>query len=129
MVYTQKEKERMDNLLQIIGSYVTESTQIDIAYSDKTGYVRLIIAPYEDYVFFPIESFDDMLETFFFDILCDEVSRSLEENPDLTNAEMDYLIVFLRLGGYVLKLGEDRAHAMELLKKFIWKWMNSDVLP
>lgn len=43
MVYTQKEKQKIDNLLMVFGDYLAANKNVDIAYSEKSGYVRLII--------------------------------------------------------------------------------------
>lgn len=71
MVYTQEEKMRMVQLLCIFADYVADSKEIDIAYSEKTGYVRLIIDEGADTVFFRIGNFDDMLIMFMSDIFMD----------------------------------------------------------
>lgn len=71
MVYTAEEKNRMDRVLEAFRAYVASSRSMDVAYSEKTGYVRLIIAEYADSVFFPIRTADEFLKMFFFDILFD----------------------------------------------------------
>lgn len=68
MKYTSEEKCRMDRLLAVFADYVADSREFDIAYSDKTGYVRLIIDECADAVFFPLESYDEMLRMFVNDI-------------------------------------------------------------
>ena len=71
MRYTPEEKQRMDRLLAVFADYVADSTEIDVAYSDKTGYVRLIVDEGADAVFFLIKDFDDMLTMFIDDIFAD----------------------------------------------------------
>ena len=66
MVYAREEKERMDRLLAAFADYVESSDEMDVAYSPKSGYVRLITAEDADAVYFPIESYDAMLEMFFY---------------------------------------------------------------
>jgi hypothetical protein len=58
MVYTLEEKKKMDSVLQALAAYTAAHAEFDIAYSDKTGYVRLIIAEQADQVFFPLSGFD-----------------------------------------------------------------------
>lgn len=129
MVYTPEEKRRMDALMLAFADYVAQSTEIDVAWSDKSGYVRLIIDDCADSVFFLIENFDDMLQMFFYDILADEVAAALRRDPALTNRTMDYSVPYQRLKRIVNTMDSDREYALKELDKFIETWKNQDLLP
>lgn len=129
MVYTPEEKGRMDQLLSAFTNYVAESDDIDIAYTEKIGYVRLIIAESADNLFFPLRNFDDMLQMFFFDILSDEVNLAFARNPKLTYRTMDYTTAYHRLRSFLGALGADREYALKELDNFIYYWKNQKILP
>jgi len=101
MVYTPEEKKKMDNLLQVFAEYTAAHREFDIAYSDKTGYVRLIIAECADQCYFPISSFDELMDMFCMEIVAEELQRQLEENPLLENQDVDYDTIRLRLQSYI----------------------------
>lgn len=129
MVYTRKEKQKIDSLLMVFGDYLATNKNVDIAYSEKSGYVRLIIDECADSVFFKIESFDDMLEMFFYDVLSDEVDAAWRKDPNLTNQTMDYSIPYKRLKVYVDVMGPEREYAQKKLDTFITFWKNHEYLP
>jgi hypothetical protein len=129
MVYTQNEKDRMARLLEAFSDYIAESREMDVAYSEKTGYVRLVTDEYADPVFFELKDSEDLLDMLFYDILCDMVAQALDKNPGMTNSEMNYPGVFLHICGYLRRLDQDRAYATEQLRHFIQKWMGSALLP
>ena len=129
MLYTLEEKLRMDRLLAVFDDYAAASVDSDVAYSEKSGYVRLIIADHADAVFFQIEDFDDMLNMFFFDIFCEEVSLAREQHSHLTGATMDFSGFELRLRTRLDVLGADREYALGELEKFIGYWKKSPRLP
>ena len=69
MVYTPEEKKRMDALVKVFEGFIADSNEIDVVYSGKKGYVRLIVEESADSVYFPIKDFDDMLNMFMFEII------------------------------------------------------------
>ncbi|MBQ8579999.1 MAG: hypothetical protein IJ448_04820 [Oscillospiraceae bacterium] len=116
MIYTVEEKHRMEQLLAAFSSYIFQSDEIDIAYSDKTGYVRLIIAEGADSVFFPIASFDDLLEMIIDDCLTDEEYRV---NDYLG---MDYDRVRRKLTPILSTLTEDREYCLHSMEERFSQW-------
>lgn len=129
MVYTQNEKERMERLLEVFETYVAESTEIDIAYAEKTGYVRLIVDACADSMFFPITGFDDLLDMFVLDIIYDVMREEYECNPALTNQTMNYGLVRQIVGTYLSKLDADREYAHAKAEEYITRWQSKDLLP
>lgn len=129
MVYSPEEKIRMDCLLEAFGDYLAGSGEIDVAYSEKTGFVELVVEEGADHLFFPIKSFDDMLQFFFYSVLSEEVSLAEERNPDLTNATMDYSVPYERLRAIVATMDADRDYALGKLEEFIDYWKRQNLLP
>lgn len=63
MRYTQEEKKRMDRLIKAFEDYLNCNEEYDIAYSERSGYVLLVIAECGENLFFPIFGFEDMLRS------------------------------------------------------------------
>ena len=130
MVYTPEEKKKMDNAVHAFAEYTEANTEFDIAYSDKTGYVRLIIDEHADPFFFPLNDFDDLMDMFCMEIVYDEVKRQLELNPSLENRYVDYDSVRFRLQGYIDKMEEAyQLQAEKVVNKYILKRAWSLYLP
>lgn len=130
MIYTQEEKNKIDNALHAFAEYTADNTEFDIAYSDKTGYVRLIIDEHADPFFFALSNFDDLMDMFCMEIVYDEVKRQLELNPSLENRYVDYDIIRFRLQGYIDKMDEAyQLQAEKVVNKYILKRASSPHLP
>ena len=76
MIYTQLEKEKMDALLEAFQSYVDAREDYDVVYSQKAGYLRVMVGESCDQIFFPITGFSDMMRMFADDFLSDEEERT-----------------------------------------------------
>ena len=75
MVYSSEEKARMDRLVEAFSEYIAASPEFDIAYTEKSGYLWLVIAEDAERIYFPIRSFDEMLDMLFHDVLFEHISR------------------------------------------------------
>lgn len=129
MVYTQKEKERMDRLLEIYRRFLAQSEDVDVVYSEKVGYVRLIVDECADPFFFRIEDFEHMLSDFVMDVVYEEVKKAYEQDDDLTNQTMNYELPRKRMQDYVKDLDGDRECALSLIEKYIAYYRDSEYLP
>ncbi len=130
MVYTPEEKKKMDDALQAFAQYTAGHTDFDIAYSDKTGYVRLIVADCADQVFFPLGGFDDLMDMFCMEIISEEVENQLEKNLHLTNKDVDYDSIRLRLQRYIEKMDKAyQAQAEKVVNMHFFKRAISPYLP
>ncbi len=116
-----KETERMQRLLSAFGSYIAQSREFDIAYTEKSGFIRLIVAEDADQIFFPIGTFDQMLEMFFYELLCDHV------HPDQT--AVDFAGFTESAKEYLYQLDSDRENALEQLDNYVDRWKRSRYLP
>lgn len=123
MAYTPDEKRRMDRLVAAFGDFVAQSGEIDVAYSDKTGYIRLIIDDSADAIYFPYHDFDDMLQTFIFDMTNAVVDRlrgaSRGRYFSMTSALKE---AHRRLWENLQNLGEDTPYALEILERALDQW-------
>ena len=75
MKYTQEEKAKMDLVLEAFRSYIDGLDGYDVVYSQKAGYLRLIVDDSGEHIYFPIEGFEDMLRMLVDDHLHDEEVR------------------------------------------------------
>lgn len=130
MVYTPDEKRKMDNVLAVFAKYTARHTGFDVAYSDKTGYVRLITDACADHCFFTISGFDDLMDMFCMEIVSEEVERQFRKNKNLENWDVDYDSIRLRIQGYIDGLEEAyQAQAAKVADKYILERGLSPYLP
>lgn len=130
MVYTPEEKKKMDDLMDVFAEYTANHSEFDIAYSDKTGYVRLITDEGADQYFFPLSDFNDLVDMFCMEIISEEVERQLREDQFLENRNVDYDSIRLRIQGYIDKLEEAyQAQAAKVVDQYIFKRSMSPYLP
>lgn len=112
MVYTLEEKQRMDRLLHAFSDYVAQHEYIDIAYTDKTGFVQLSIGESTDYLYFTITGYDDMLTLFIDSHLLNEQSRVGED------LKIDYSHVRKLLSPAFATLGEDEKYCLRFMEEY-----------
>ena len=130
MLYTPEEKKKMDNLLEVFSEYTAQHPDFDIAYSDKSGYVRLIIADCADTVFFYLKNFDDLMEMFCMEIVFDEIDKQLTENPSLTNKNVDYDTIRHHIQQFIDRLEKAyQEQAQTIADLYILQKANSPCLP
>ncbi len=106
MVYTPEEKKKMDNVLAVFAEYTAKHPEFDVAYSDKTGYVRLIVAEFADAYFFPLKDFDDLVDMFCMQIVFDKVYSQVDKDPNMRNWDVDYDSIRSDLQVYINRLDE-----------------------
>ena len=70
MFYTAEEKSRMDYLLTTFGEYIRGNKEFDIVYSEKQGYLSLVINTNHGIIgdISPMKDFDALLEELFIQI-------------------------------------------------------------
>lgn len=117
MAYIPEERLRMAKLVKAFEGYIASNRDIDIAYAEKTGYVRLIVAEATDWLFFPIKNFDDMLEMFFYDVFSDELYPLVYKGTDYTL--VDLARPYHRLRRILNTLDTDREYALKALESYM----------
>lgn len=70
MIYVAEEKSRMDYLLATFGDYIRSNKEFDIVYSEKLGYLSLVINTKHGIIedVSPLKDFDALLEEMFLQI-------------------------------------------------------------
>ncbi len=130
MVYTPDEKKRMDNALAAFADYTASHTDFDIAYSDKSGYVRLITAACADRFFFPIGSFAELVDMFCMELVSEAVEAQINANPQLENRDVDYDSIRRRIQGYIDTMEKAyQPQAAQVADMHIFKRRMSPYLP
>lgn len=130
MVYTLEEKRKMDDLMAAFADYVAGHTEFDVAYSEKTGYVRLIIDEGADQVFFSLRGFTDLVEMFCMEIVCEETEKLLSKDPYLENEDVDYDKIRLLIQEYIDRLEEaHQPQVAEIVNKYLLERQRSPHLP
>ena len=70
MIYAAEEKSRIDCLLNVFGEYIRSNKEFDIVYSEKLGYLSLVINTKHGIIedVSPLKDFDALLEEMFLQI-------------------------------------------------------------
>ena len=110
MFYSLEEKAKMDAVLLSFQSYVDAREDYDVLYSQKAGYLRVMVGESCDAIYFPITGFYDMVQMFVNDYLS-------EENPAGNYREQDYLHVRGKLSYRLDALGMYRQEAYGILEE------------
>ena len=129
MVYSSEEKARMDRLVGAFSEYIAVSPEFDIAYTEKSGYLWLVIAEDAERIYFPIRSFDKMLDMLFHDVLFEHISRLPEPLTEEKSWKAGYEEVCNLLQQILSQLEADREHSLHKLEKSIAYWAVSPLLP
>ena len=79
MVYTAEEKSRMDYLFTTFGDYIRSNKEFDIVYSEKLGYLSLVINRKHGIIedASPMKNFDALLKELFFQISNDVLALKM----------------------------------------------------
>ena len=128
MKYSPEEKQRMERVVAAFSDYLENGATFDVAYSDRSGFVKLIDDEGKEQYYFYIDNLQDMLRTFFHEMGMDAVSAALKEKPNLTVKEMDYGVLRPQIYPVLEKLAEDKEYAVKLLENDIRMWENSRYL-
>ena len=94
MVYSDNEKEMMDALIAAFRSYIRQHPYFDMVYSEKAGYLRLIL---RDDTVIRISGFEELLKTLIDDMVADE-EESRAGEVDLENVRAVLLARFSQMG-------------------------------
>lgn len=122
MVDTLKEKQRMDELVEAFRGYIREQNYFDIVYSEKIGYLRIVLAENADETVIRLGSFDEILETLIDDMLMEEA-----EKLPKTAIEPDYQSIDLeKVRGRLLEIFEnlqEKAYCTAVMERQLTQWM------
>jgi len=111
MIYSQEEKAKMDALLRAFQTYIHQQEHYDVLYSEKAGYLRVIVGKNCDEIYFPITGFADMMRMFTDDFLSDEEKRAGHY------LKRDYDHVRSLMAPRLDTLGSHRGEAQDIMEK------------
>lgn len=120
MLYTEKQKQEMEKILEVFQDYLKESPYADIVWSDKLGYIWLCISLKKRTIEMEPEAIDDpeeLCEILFKEVAQDVLEltkneHSIEESDLLEQAE-----IRKRLSVYLQKLPQYCNIAEEIFVK------------
>ena len=102
MIYTQAEKEKMDTVLKAFQSHIDRQEDYEILYSQKAGYLRVMVGESCDNIFFPVTGFAHLIQMFTDDFIFHEKECFLcqYEKEDYDNVRSKMTPILDTLGEY-----------------------------
>lgn len=125
MIYTLEEKLKLDNILRAFSSYIQANNYFDILYSDRIGYVRMVIDPDEEEEVIRIESAAHMLDVLFNEIINDVVfspENSHGEHFDSKLSEQEEKESRRRIAFYLKNAGKEKENYLALLDRYLLEY-------
>ena len=122
MTYTSEEKARMDALLDSFSDYIQSNKHFEIVYSNKLGFLTFAVHDGKPLDFDWIDSFDDLLDALFSEVLSDVRDMQLQGQHDARIAfPIEINETRRRIKSILLQINnpEERAHYMEAMEKFL----------
>ena len=118
MVYTEAEKKKIDNILKAFSGFIKEQDYFDIVYSEKMGYVKLLVEMESEPVSV-IATAEEMLHT-----LCDEVISETVFSPQNPSHRLTAEVEAEsrnRLMAIIMQIQEDREYYLDYAAQYIQK--------
>ena len=114
MIYTEEEKTKIDALLTAFQSYIDQQEDYEVLYSQKAGYLRVMVGESCDNIYFPIESFAYLVERFTEEILQEKTEGYVDRHT-----EEAYRYVRSQMAPILDTLGIYRDEAYEAMEETI----------
>ena len=112
----------MDYLLNIFGDYIRSNKEFDIAYSEKLGYLSLVINPKHGIIedVSPMKNFDALLEEMFFQISNDVLALKMVGYHDDIELFPEEMVELRRRVEPILNtMTEDREYCLAKLDYYL----------
>lgn len=123
MTYTIEEKRVLDNILKAFGDYIRGQDFFDIVYSEKIGYVRILVHNLEDEAVELLDTPERLLDSLFNDIVNDVIFSSNnphQEHEHLTLTEYEESESRRRITAILETIeGEEQARYFDFLDTYI----------
>lgn len=113
MEYTQEEKLRIDRLVEAFQDFIREQNYFDIVYSEKLGYLRVIIQENEDDAVMRLDGFDTLLKS-----LIDDMLMEAEEAEGCVNKAA----LRTALAPIFDRMGADSQYCKDLTEAYLTNW-------
>ena len=118
MVYTEAEKNKIDNILKAFSGFIREQNYFDIVCSEKVGYVHLVVEMIEEPPSI-IATAKEMLDT-----LCEEVINETvfsPRNPSHRLTAEAKTESRNRLMAIIMQMEEDREYCLDYAARYVQK--------
>lgn len=125
MIYTLEEKLKLDNILRAFSSYIQANNYFDILYSDRIGYVRMVIDPDEEEEAIRIESAAHLLDVLFNEIINDIVfapENDHGEHFDSKLSPQEEKESRCRIAFYLENIGEEKENYLSLMDRYLLEY-------
>ena len=122
MIYTAEEKSRMDYLLTTFGEYIRSNKEFDIAYSEKLGYLSLVINTKHGIIedVSPLKDFDALLEEMFLQIGNDVLALKMAGyHDDIELFPEEIVEVRRRVEAILNTMSQDREYCLAKLDYYL----------
>lgn len=127
MIYSAKEKQRMDNILKAFDNYIANHTFFDIVYSDKIGYFRIQVVNPDEEGLVVIHSVDKLLDVLFNEIINDILYSEGGEERDTAEMSEEERDEARRRGTKLLEpLSEDADYCLDFLDTYLENYPNNN---
>lgn len=125
MIYTPEEKVKLDNILSVFSSYIQENTYFDILYSDRIGYVRMVIDPNEEEEVIRIKTAAHLLDVLFNEIINDVVFAPENDHGEHFDSELsveEEKESRRRIAFYLEAIGEEKENYLSLMDRYLLEY-------
>lgn len=127
MIYTPEEKLKLDDILMAFSSYIQENNYFDILYSDRVGYVRMVIDPdeEEEEEVIRIETAAHLLDVLFNEIINDIVFASENDHGerfDSKLSEQEEKESRRRITAILEKMGKEKEKYLNLMDQYLLEY-------
>jgi hypothetical protein len=122
MVYTAEEKSRMDYLFTTFGDYIRGNKEFDIVYSEKLGYLSLVINRKSGIIedVDQLKDFDALLEEMFLQISNDVLAlKMIGYHDDIELFPEEIVEVHRRVEPILNTMTQDRAYCLAKLDYYL----------
>lgn len=123
MTYTIEEKRVLDNILKAFGDYIRGQDFFDIVYSEKIGYVRILVHNLEDEAVELLDTPERLLDSLFNDIVNDVIfspNNPQQEHEHLALTEYEESESRCRITAILETIeGEEQARYFNFLDTYI----------
>jgi len=118
-IYTAEEKHRIESIRKGFGNYIKKHSYFDILYSEKVGYVFLIVDPEADAQYIPIKSAREFI-FFLYEQITNDVllEKDAAFYGDFVLTEEKREECFCRIGDIVQNMEEEGTNCAELAEEF-----------
>ena len=128
MVYSKERGELIDRIFKAFQHYIQEQNYFDIVYSEKIGYVWLLVDQPSDAVADVLDSPEAMLDSLFNDIIIDVVfspSNPYHIPNSLILSEYEETESRRRITAILETMGDDKDFCLDYLEKYLKEYQKN----